>query len=64
MERFITARIAAKLLAVSPESVRRYCRTGQLRHRRTLGGGIRVSRDAVEAFLARNTTGRDYAEDN
>lgn len=50
---------AADYLSVTPDTVRRWCQTGQLGHHK-LGGRtsqIRIPPEAIEVFLARGEVG-------
>jgi excisionase family DNA binding protein len=48
---FLTVKETAKLLRLSPISIRRYIASGQLSAER-VGRGIRVRREAIEKFIA------------
>jgi excisionase family DNA binding protein len=53
----LTARVVAELLDVSPESVLRWTRRGDLPAIRLPGGAIRYRPDAIEAWLADRAVG-------
>jgi len=54
--RLLTAREVAHLVAVSPETVLRWTRRGDLPAIRLPGGALRYAPDAFEAWLEARTT--------
>jgi len=55
-DRLLTARELAELVAVSPETILRWTRRGDLPAIRLPGGALRYAPAAVEAWLAARTT--------
>jgi excisionase family DNA binding protein len=61
--RYLTARAVAELLDVSPETVLRWTRRGELDGHRLPGGAIRYSEDKLQLWLEeRATPGRGVVE--
>ena len=56
-EPLLTARVVAERFAVSPETVLRWTRRGDLEAVRLPGGQLRYRPDALERWLANRTTG-------
>jgi excisionase family DNA binding protein len=56
MSRLLTARAVADVLDVSPETVLRWIRRGELPAIRLPGGAIRLRRDEVERWLQERAT--------
>lgn len=50
-DRYLTAHEVAKLLHVTPQSIRRYCDSGLIPCKRTLGGHRRIKRADLDAFI-------------
>lgn len=53
---WLTLSAAARVLEVSPATIRRWCDEGRLSVRRTLGGHRRVKRTDVEAAAVETPT--------
>jgi excisionase family DNA binding protein len=49
---YLSVREVAERLNVSDDTIRNYCKTGQLEHIRPGGRNYRISRDALERFEA------------
>ena len=47
----------ARLMGVTIESVRRWCKSGKIAHSRTPGGDYLIARSVVEQYLPRETAG-------
>jgi excisionase family DNA binding protein len=56
MTKLLTARAVAELLGVSPETILRWYRHGDLPAVRMPGGSIRFQQDALEAWIAQRST--------
>jgi len=54
-DQYLSASKVAELLHVTPQSVRRYCNTGQLPYVTTLGGHRRIKRADLDIFIGNET---------
>ncbi len=63
MTALLTARHVAEVVGVSPETILRWVRRGDLPAIRLPGGAVRFRPDEIEAWLAERTTAKvaDYA---
>jgi excisionase family DNA binding protein len=62
-ERLLTARDLAERLAVSPETILRWMRRGQLPAVKMPGGAVRFRPEAIDSWLGERTTGAVSGEE-
>ena len=62
MTSLLTIPSAAALLAISPATLRRWCSTGRVAHRK-VGGAIRFTEEDVEAIVRQSYRGVRESED-
>jgi len=57
MNRWITTGVAAKLMAVTQWTIKRYCHMGYLAYRRTPTGRYQIDRESLAPYLEQIQTG-------